>query len=172
MNFTKELRDLKLRQLDGSFNLSANEEFIKKNKDKFIFLIENFKDDIVSGSFALSLYDLMNRSINDIDIAVKESRYDKYYIGEYDDHIPNRLGIVGFKHRVGLFSYETYNVDFFIQSPDIEYHTFLYKGVLLKIHNPIQIITHKIELASNSTKHKRDVENIFYKINEKLEILE
>ena len=36
MNFTKELRDLKLRLLDGSFNLSANEEFIKKNKDKFI----------------------------------------------------------------------------------------------------------------------------------------
>lgn len=165
MNFTKELRDLKLRQLDGSFNLSANEEFIKENKDKFIFLIENFKDDIISGSFVLSLYDLMDRSINDIDIAIKESRYDKYYIGEYDDHIPNRLGIVDFKHKVGLFSSKTYNIDFFIQSPDIEYHTFLYKGVPLKIHNPIQIITHKIELASNSTKHKRDLYLIFNSFN-------
>jgi hypothetical protein len=164
-----EFRDFKIKLFSGDIKLSVSNDIISKNKRVLDFILDNFSDDIISGSLALSLYGLMNhRVIKDIDILIKDknrySGYIKNYYGELI--IDNRLGYKDFDYVThslfGIWSRKTtYDVDFFLELEKTEYYTIEYRGYNLKIHNPIQIISHKVDMAEKDYKHKRDLYYIF-----------
>lgn len=58
-----EFRDFKIKLLNGDIKLSINNDIINKNKKVLSFILDNFSDDIISGSLALSLYGLMNHRV-------------------------------------------------------------------------------------------------------------
>lgn len=174
MGYNKtEFRDFKIRLLNGDVKLSFNNSYINNNK-VLDFICDNFKDDIITGSLALHLYGFINhRSIKDIDILIKDkNRYSGYIKGGYGDIvIPNRLGYKEFEYTshkfFGILSKKvSYDVDFFLELENTEYSILPYKGYNLKIHNPIQIISHKIEMAEKDYKHRQDLYYIFNSFND------
>lgn len=174
MSYNKtEFRELKIKLLNGDIKLSFDNSSIVSSEKVLDFICDNFKDDIITGSLALHLYGLINhRSIKDVDILIKDkSRYSGYIIGGYDDIlIPNRLGYKEFEHVThslfGILSKRvTYDVDFFLELDNTEYSILEYKGHNLKIHNPIQIISHKIGMVEKDYKHRQDLYLIFNSFN-------
>jgi hypothetical protein len=175
MSYNKtEFRELKIKLLNDDVKLSFNNSCINNSEKVLDFISNNFKDDIITGSLALHLYGLINhRSIKDVDILIKDkSRYSGYIKGGgYDDIvIPNRLGYKEFEHVThslfGILSKKvTYDVDFFLELENTEYTNLNYKGFNLKIHNPIQILSHKIDMAEKDYKHRQDLYLIFNSFN-------
>jgi len=170
MDYNKtEFRDFKIRLLDGDVRLSFKESSIINSSKVLDFICDNFKDDIITGSLALHLYGLINhRKIKDVDILIKDkNRYSGYVREGYGDIlIANRLGYKKFEHIThnffGILSKRvSYDVDFFLELKNTEYSILPYKGYNLKIHNPIQIISHKIEMAEKDYKHRQDLYYIF-----------
>jgi hypothetical protein len=160
MNFKSELRDLKFKVLDGEIIFRVNSYSINRFKRELDFILANFKDDVITGSLALNLYGLIDRPIGDIDILIKDKdRYDSYSTDGYDEVISNRLGYIGLSWKKNIFSKrKLYYVDLFIDN-GASYQEFEYKGHLLKLHNPIEIISQK--LTMNGSKHRYDLTNLF-----------
>lgn len=174
MSYNKtEFRELKIKLLNGDVKLSFDNSSIVISERVLDFICNNFKDDIITGSLALHLYGLINhRSIKDVDILIKDkSRYSGYIIGGYGDIlIPNGLGYKEFEYVThsffGILSKKvTYDVDFFLELENTEFSILEYKGHNLKIHNPIQIISHKIGMAEKDYKHRQDLYLIFNSFN-------
>lgn len=185
MSYNKtEFRELKIKLLNGDVKLSFDNSSIVSSEKVLDFICDNFKDDIITGSLALHLYGLINhrfiiithfteiQALKDVDILIKDkSRYSGYINGGYDDIlIPNRLGYKEFEHVThslfGILSKKvTYDVDFFLELENTEYSILEYKGHNLKIHNPIQIISHKIGMAEKDYKHRKDLYLIFNSFN-------
>jgi hypothetical protein len=168
--YISEIRDLKIRLLEGEKVFSFNKNSILKSKSILDFISKNFKNDIISGSFALSLYGFITdkRLIGDIDILIKDkNRYTDYKLEGYDDFdIPNRLGYKTFEYKKSLLhKRQCYDVDFFIELPDTKFE--LLPIYNLKVHNPIQIITYKINLCDKKMayKHRSDLYYIFNQIS-------
>lgn len=179
MNYKKELRDLKLRIINDEFSFNFDIDVIEKSKTELNFISDNFENDIISGSFALYLYGLIkHRKIGDFDIIIKDKeRYTNYiklegYGGDLE--IDNRLGYISFYHKnknvLDFVPYASvfkkryhYEVDFFEEIIENTYDILEYNGKKLKIHNPIEIISHK--MGMDSFKHSRDLLLIFRNIN-------
>lgn len=166
-----EFRNYKLRAINSEINFKLIDEFNSETSELLDFVCNTFPNDIVSGSFALHLLNLVARKNNDLDIIIPDrNRYDKYLIGDYDDEFstPNRLGFRDIKYKKNIFSKEkTYEVDFF-ENKEASYLTFDYKGHKLKIHNPLEIMQFKLDIVLNpkvplrtSRKHNEDLTKIF-----------
>lgn len=166
-----EFRNYKLRAINSELNFKLIDEFNSETSELLDFVCNTFPNDIVSGSFALHLLNLVARKNNDLDIIIPDrNRYDKYLIGNYDDEFstPNRLGFREIKYKKNIFSKEkTYEVDFF-ENKEASYLTFDYKGHKLKIHNPLEIMQFKLDIVLNpkvplrtSRKHNEDLTRIF-----------
>ena len=166
-----EFRDFKLKiiQSDIELEFSVSKEVIKKYHTDLTFIRNNFKNDIISGSIALSLFGLITRETSDIDILIKdEKRYSKYSDETYGDdesgNMNNRLGYIEFKYKPGLFSKtRRYEVDFF-KDLDAKYIEFDFDGSTLKLQHPSEIISAKMGMT-RVHKHYRDLEIIFRKFD-------
>lgn len=167
-----EFRDYKLKVLNGEVKFAPSERFIEKYKEILYFISDKFSNDIISGSLALNLFGLINRDTNDIDILIDDKdRYPKYHKDQYDDEFSsaNRLGFLEFKYKRGIFTSEKmYNVDFFHNSYGASFITFDFNGNQLKLHNPLEIMDYKLNMAidpkisrSTSRKHNDDLTQIF-----------
>jgi hypothetical protein len=178
-----EFRDYKLKVLNGEINFTPSDKDLNKNKDLLQFISDKLPNDIISGSLALSIFGLINRDTNDIDILIEDKdRYTKYNKDGYDDvefSTPNRLGYREIKYQkpaVGIEKIriirrkeEIYTVDFFHNDNNSSFITINFNGKQLKIHNPLEIIDYKLNMAINSkvyrptrSKHNEDLTRIFY----------
>lgn len=74
-----EFRDFKLKLIQSDVDFSVSKDLVKKYHTDLTFIRNNFKNDIISGSIALSLLGLINRVASDIDILIKDkNRYSGY----------------------------------------------------------------------------------------------
>ena len=100
-----------------------------------------------------------------------KNRYSKYDKDGYDDvefSTPNRLGYIDFKYKRGIFTKEKeYKVDFF-HNETVSFIEVDFNGEKLKIHNPLEIMDYKLNMAINSKvysstsrKHNEDLTRIF-----------
>lgn len=164
IDLVQEFRSLKLRSLNGDLSFTPSKDFIKSNFKKLEFISENFPNDIISGSLSLQIFGLLLRETNDIDILIPDKgRYPKYKNNLYGDdevNLENRLGIINFEYKSGIFSRTNkYDVDFF-EDMGSSYIEFEFNDKKLKLHNPLEVIDYKIKMSSNR-KHKTDLINIF-----------
>ena len=156
--FKADIRNLKIKIINNEIDFKIKN--LKKFKKELDFISSIFKkDDILTGSLALSLYGLLERNINDIDVLINdEDRYSNYTIRGYDVKLPNHLGYKYIDYKKNFFSFrKEYKVDFFINC-DQEYNELLYNGKKIKIHNPIKILEFKNRI--NSSKHNEDLYRI------------
>lgn len=169
-----EFRDYKLKVLNGEINFKPSVNALEKHKDLLNFISDTLPNDIISGSLALNILGLIYRPTNDIDILIDDkNRYSEYIKDGYDDDefsTPNRLGYVDFKYKRGLFfkSQQEYKVDFFHNDNESSFIIFDFKGKKLKIHNPLEVMDYKLNMAINtkvysftSRKHNEDLTQIF-----------
>lgn len=168
-----EFRDYKLKVLNGEISFTPSERFIERYRDTLYFISDNLSNDIISGSLALNIFGLIHRDSNDIDIIIDDkNRYPKYDKDGYEDlefSTANRLGYIDFKYKRGIFTSEKkYKVDFFHNDYNASFTTFDFNGKKLKIHNPLEIIDYKLNMAINkktesstSRKHNEDLTQIF-----------
>jgi hypothetical protein len=171
VDYISKLRDLKIKMLNGEKFFNIDTSSVEKNKKILDFISNTFVDDIITGSLALALFNLLNRDIGDIDILIKDpNRYSNYKLQGYgDDVITNRLGYKSFDYKHSLFSRsKNYDVDFFIDN-GVNFIEFEFNKMVLKVHHPIEIISHKIEMIkkgrTTSSKHTGDLYRIFNSIN-------
>jgi hypothetical protein len=163
-----EFRDFKLKLIQSEIDFSISKEVIKKYHNELSFIRENFKNDVITGSIALSLFGLIHRKIKDIDILIKdEGRYTRYtnqkYGGDENDMIDNRLGYINFEYKKSFFSRTRYyEVDFF-KNVDAKYIEFDFEGTTLKIQQPLGIISAKMGMTGE--KHFFDIVTIFSKFD-------
>ena len=169
VDYISKFRDLKIRMINGENLFQIDKDKLKQHKDKLDFISDTLSNDIITGSLSLSLYGLLNRDIGDIDILIKDSdRYDSYRSYGYgEDDISSRLGYKNIKYKPSFFKIsKTYEVDFF-KDNGVHFEEFNYNGTTLKVHHPIEIISHKIEInrITASSKHSGDLYRIFEYIN-------
>ena len=167
-----EFRDYKLKVLSGDIKFTPSKESLDNHKELIYFISDTFPNDIISGSLALSLFGLLHRKTNDIDIIIDDkNRYDKYLKDGYSDDefsTPNRLGYREFKYKRGIFTSEkNYMVDFF-ENIDYSFITIDFGGKKIKVHNPLEIMDYKLNMVGNSKvfrvtsrKHNEDLTRIF-----------
>ena len=164
-----EFRDFKLKLIQSDIEFSVSKELIKKYHTDLTFIRNNFKNDIISGSIALSLLGLINRTVSDIDILIKDkNRYSGYinntYVGDGEESLDNRLGYINFEYKKNFFSKtRDYEVDFFLNL-DAKYIEFDFEGTTLKLQHPLGIISAKMGMTQIH-KHYRDLEIIFAKFD-------
>ena len=164
-----EFRDFKLKLIQSDIEFSVSKELIKKYHTDLTFIRNNFKNDIISGSIALSLLGLINRTVSDIDILIKDkNRYSGYinntYVGDGEESLDNRLGYINFEYKKNFFSKtRDYEVDFFLNL-DAKYIEFDFEGTTLKLQHPLEIISAKMGMT-RVHKHYRDLEIIFAKFD-------
>jgi hypothetical protein len=169
IDLVPQFRDLKLKLISGIFEFSISDSSVKKYYNELLFIKKEFPGDIITGSIVLSLFDLLNREISDIDILIKDTnRYSGYINETYGDPetgmIDNRLGYILFDFKRGFFyKKRRYEVDFF-KDLGFKYIEFEFEGVKLKIQHPIEIISQKMSMSKNH-KHYRDLEIIFNKFD-------
>jgi hypothetical protein len=168
-----EFRDYKLKVLSGDINFKASVNALENHKDLLYFISDNLPNDIISGSLALNILGLIYRPTNDIDILIDDkNRYPKYLKDGYDDDefsTPNRLGYRDFKYKRGIFTKEKeYKVDFFHNDNNASFIEVDFSGKKLKLHNPLEIMDYKLNMAINSKvfrstsrKHNEDLTQIF-----------
>ncbi len=174
-----EFRDYKLKVLNGEINFTTSEESLNKSRNLLQFISDTFPNDIITGSLALSIFGLIHRDTNDIDILIDDKdRYPKYIKDGYDAEFstPNRLGYREIKYQkpaVGIEKLlrrkeEIYTVDFFHNDNNSSFITINFNGKQLKVHNPLEVMDYKLNMAINSkvyrptrSKHKEDLTRIF-----------
>jgi hypothetical protein len=177
-----EFRDYKLKVLNGEINFKPSANALEKHRDILNFISDTLPNDIISGSLALNIFGLIYRPTNDIDILIDDkNRYPKYSKDGYDDDefsTPNRLGYRDFKYKkkslIGIealqifYKYKEYKVDFFHNDYGASFITVDFDGKQLKVHNPLQIMDYKLNMAINtkvysatSRKHNEDLTQIF-----------
>ena len=158
-----EIRNFKLKVLDDTIKFEIKTD---KYKSELKFIKREFPNDIITGSFVLLLYGLIDREFNDIDILIKDkdrySDYDKNSNIDYGGNIieSNRLGYRNIFYKENIFcGAKKYKVDFF---QDLGSTYTEYNGI--KIHNPMEIIDYKVTRVLNdidSHKHNKDLFSIF-----------
>ena len=167
-----EFRDYKLKVLNNEITFTPSKDALEKHKDVLSFISHHLPNDIISGSLALNILGLLYRDTTDIDIIINDkNRYPKYDKDGYDDvefSTPNRLGYIDFKYKRGIFTKEKeYKVDFF-HNESSSFIEVDFNGEKLKIHNPLEIMDYKLNMAINSKvysstsrKHNEDLTRIF-----------
>ncbi len=174
------LRDLKIQMITtDNINFSVQSSNISIYKKELDLLRIVCPNDVITGSLALNLYGLINRTCNDIDVLIKDKdRYSVYYNTEHSyggdiDFSDNRLGYkyhiyrkeVKFKNTflnnllfpftlvinklMILFANE-YNFKVdYFIDNDVKYNNFEYNGHYYKIHCPLQILEKKVSMSIN-----------------------
>jgi hypothetical protein len=109
------LRDLKIQMIttdDVKFSVSTTNMEVHENELDFLKIF--CTDDVITGSFALNLYGLINRGCNDIDVLIKDKdRYPNAHY--YNDH--SYSGDVDFsENRLG-FKYHIHRKEVTIKNP-------------------------------------------------------
>jgi hypothetical protein len=173
-----KFRDFKLNLISGDYEFKISTDAINRFRTELTFIKSQFKDDIITGSLALNLWGLIDRITSDIDILIEDSnRYTGYVNTGYGDDefglISNRLGYLEFNWKKNFFSKRRYyEVDFF-KNDGVKFHEFNFDGTLLKIQDPLDIISFKMDLVDKlqfyRTKHERDLFTLFnsvYLLNE------
>jgi hypothetical protein len=169
-----EFRDYKLKVLNGEINFTTSAKSLDKHKDLLYFISDTLPNDIISGSLALNIFGLIYRDTNDIDVLIDDKdRYPKYIRDDYDDDefsTPNRLGYREIKYKKGTFfsKEKEYKVDFFHNDNNSSFITIDFNGKKLKVHNPLEVMDYKLNMALNSKvisstsrKHNEDLTQIF-----------
>jgi hypothetical protein len=168
-----EFRDYKLKVLNNEVKFMPSEGALEKHTDLLNFILDTFPNDIISGSLALNILGLIHRPTNDIDVLIDDkNRYPKYVKDGYEDDefsTPNRLGYVDFEYKRGIFtSKKEYKVDFFHNDYGASFTELDFNGGKIKIHNPLEIMNYKLNMAINSKtirttsqKHNEDLTRIF-----------
>lgn len=167
------VRDLKIRLITEDINLQVKQRCVDNYSTEIDTILANFDDFIITGSLALNLYGLLNRSISDIDIILFENKTGLDLYGE-DNGVfsTDRLGfcylsngnpfsITGFLRSKSKMDYISNFVNpkkekfdlFLDKDKERKYTTFTYNGKEIKVHNPIEIIEQKIVMYEN---HKDD----------------
>lgn len=164
-------RDFKLRVLNGEIQYKFDWERAAHFENVLDFILDNFPNDIITGSLALNLIGLIHRETADTDILIdKSDRYSGYNLDHYDDEFStgNRLGYIPFKWKKNIFLKKVeYSVDFFLKG-ESTFIEFPFKSGILRIHNPLEIIDYKLQMAtsgkairSTQRKHNEDLTRIF-----------
>lgn len=172
-------RDIKLTMLfkKDLFSISNQEDetldfIVKNNLDKYI----------ITGSFALKLYGLLDRECKDLDLITSEVDREYERVNTYPIEADNcRLGFSKVTEKMTFGNFlkrKSYNCDFFLNK-DSKFKTFTYKGFELKIQEPLSIVEEKFKLIKSIKKdsnqynwdslglykHIRDIKNINMIIN-------
>ena len=168
-----DFRDFKINLISNDIEFKISKDAIKKFNNELSFIKSEFKNDIISGSLALSLWGIVDRRISDIDILIEDiDRYSGYRKTGYGDDefglISNRLGYIEFSWKKNFFSRRRYyEVDFF-KNVGARYHQFEFDGALLKIQDPLDILNVKMYLANKTSnygkfysKHYYDLDKLF-----------
>jgi hypothetical protein len=175
-NFDSELRNVKLKIITEGFKFSIKSSVLNKMSIQLDMVKSTFFEDIITGSLALNLYDLIYRDISDIDIIIKDSEryanYIKYSAYSETENISN-LGYKMMAYKKNIFSKsKEFKIDFF-KNDEAKFNTFIYRDTELKIQDPLQIITEKLKIYELSEingnmsriKHRSDLFEIFKRIN-------
>lgn len=171
LDVKSDIRDIKLSFLMNrvlSIDTSQNSilDFIVRN---------NLSKYVITGSIALKLYGLLERYTKDIDLITTTRDREGYSNNGYLLE-KGRLGYLKVKDKLNiwnLFKREEHDCDFFLDA-DVSYREFEYKGIILKIQEPISIINAKMlileDIFENSNqrswdslgfnKHRSDIKNI------------
>lgn len=177
-----EMRNLKIRMITEDIKFEVADNLCDLYSEQLKFIIEQYPEAIISGSLALNLYGLIYRDMSDIDLIVDKrptgSFHKNRYGGENIETTSVRLGYQfiteNFKWKNLFRKRKTYQVDHFLDTDNkVKYNTFTFKGLNLKIQDPIQITEQKIEMVNNADnyqyrakqKHNRDLFVIFKNIN-------
>lgn len=173
INFIAGFRDLKIKLIDNPNLFRVDEHNVKKNKEELRIIKKKAPNGIITGSLALSLYGLIDRSANDIDILVDYNDRRNFYkivskniYGELI--LANRIGSTKFKVWKFPFSVKTYILDIFKITGEEKFQEFNFEGHQFKIQNPLEIIQVKMQLSEkhnleySSYKHQRDLNEIFH----------
>lgn len=166
-----EFRDFKLRVLNDEVKFKLVNDIDDETSDKLKFIQSTFPNDILTGSLALKILGLLSRKNGDIDILISDkSRYKGYVLDGYDDEFSskNRLGFIQFNWKSGFFSKtKVFDIDFF-ETNTTNYLSFDFRGKELKIHNPLELMQHKLDIItspkveiSTARKHNEDLTQIF-----------
>ena len=168
-----EFRDFKLKVLNNEITFTPSKDALEKHKDVLSFILDNLPNDIISGSIALNILGLLHRPTADVDMIIDDkNRYSEYVKDGYEDDefsTPNRLGYVDFKYKKETFTPEKeYRVDFFHNDYGASFITIEFNKKQIKIHNPLEIMDYKLNMAINSKiirltseKHNEDLTRIF-----------
>jgi hypothetical protein len=99
------LRDLKIQMIttdDVKFSVSTPNMEVHENELDFLKIF--CPDDVITGSFALNLYGLINRGCTDIDVLIRDKdRYpNAHYYNDhsYSDDVDFSANRLGYKHHI------------------------------------------------------------------------
>lgn len=171
-----KFRDFKLNLLQNNIDFKVDtdkfEDFKQNNFYKIITTY--YPNEVISGSISLYLHGIIDfREFNDLDIIVDDRRkvsdYSPMSGSKVDNYIGHKYISIQpnyrfFQRLFGVPAINKIKVDFF-ENKDCQYT--IIDG--LKIHNPIEILHFKLNLAysvgldgySNTNKHIDDLEKIF-----------
>jgi hypothetical protein len=177
-----EMRNLKIRMITEDIKFEVADNLCDLYSEQLKFIIEQYPEAIISGSLALNLYGLIYRDMSDIDLIVDKRPLGNFHRNSYgDENIETTSVRLGYQFITENFKWKnlfrkrkTYQVDHFLDTDNkVKYNTFTFKGLNLKIQDPIQITEQKIEMVNNADnyqyrakqKHNRDLFVIFKNIN-------
>jgi hypothetical protein len=156
-----EMRNLKIRMVTEDIKFEVADNLIDLYSNYLNFIIEQYPDAIISGSLALDLYGLLNRPISDIDLIVNKRPTGVLHKDTYgDENIMTTSDRLGYQYITESFKWrnifnkrKTYQVDFFLNTGNVKYNTFAFKGRNVKIQDPVQITEQKIAMVNNAENH-------------------
>ncbi len=164
--WSPSLRDFKIDMVSGERTVSVSEMAKARFAEELRFISANIPGAVITGSLALNLYGLIERSIGDIDIIIADGgRYSGYSKGcsygaaeDGEMKLANRLGYIVFREKRGIFDRlfrrdsRCWQVDFF-ESKEAKFQEFEFEGKPYRIHDPISILETKCVLESVSRNH-------------------
>lgn len=156
-----EMRNLKIRMVTEDIKFEVADNLIDLYSNYLNFIIEQYPESIISGSLALDLYGLLNRPISDIDLIVNKRPAGVLHKDNYgDENIMTTSDRLGYQYITESFKWrnifnkrKTYQVDFFLNTGNVKYNTFIFKGKTVKIQDPVQITEQKIAMVNNAENH-------------------
>jgi uncharacterized protein YjfI (DUF2170 family) len=156
-----EMRNLKIRMITEDIKFEVADNLSDLYSNYLNFIIEQYPDAIISGSLALDLYGLLNRPISDIDLIVNKRPAGVLHKDTYgDENIMTTSDRLGYQYITESFKWrnifnkrKTYQVDFFLNTGNVKYNTFAFKGRNVKIQDPVQITEQKIAMVNNAENH-------------------
>jgi hypothetical protein len=176
-----EMRNLKIRMVTEDIKFEVADNLCDLYSEQLKFIIEQYPEAIISGSLALNLYGLIYRDMSDIDLIVDKRPAGVLHKDTYgDENIMTTSDRLGYQYITESFKWrnifnkrKTYQVDFFLNTGNVKYNTFAFKGRNVKIQDPVQITEQKIAMVNNAEnhmftgkqKHNRDLFSIFKQIN-------
>jgi hypothetical protein len=177
-----EMRNLKIRMITEDIKFEVTDDLMNLHSENLKFIIEQYPNSIITGSLALNLYGLIYRDMSDLDLIVDKRPTGSFHKNRYgDENIETTSVRLGYQSITEKFKWKnlfrkrkTYQVDHFLDTDNkVKYNTFTFKGLNLKIQDPIQIAEQKIEMINNADnyqyrakqKHSIDLFVMFKNIN-------